>query len=84
MLPEGSLLRMIPNLPSLIQEHFGYRSDKTVEAVLKEQRVTSINQLREKIKQEKKCLLGFSLFYCLRKHPQSDAPRINFLTISVV
>ncbi|MGA3059220.1 MAG: hypothetical protein ABSB71_03260 [Candidatus Bathyarchaeia archaeon] len=44
----------IGNVAPDIQEHFGYRSDKTVEAVLKEQRVTSINQLREKIKQEKK------------------------------
>jgi hypothetical protein len=33
-----------------IKEHFGYRYDKTVGAVLKENDVTSISELRRKIK----------------------------------
>ena len=33
-----------------IQEHFGYRYDKTVGSVLEENDVTSISELRRKIK----------------------------------
>lgn len=33
-----------------IKEHFGYHSNKTVGAVLKENDVTSISELRRKIK----------------------------------
>ena len=33
-----------------IQKHFGYRFDKTVGAVSDENHVTSISQLREKIR----------------------------------
>jgi hypothetical protein len=39
----------IGNVAPDIQKHFGYRSDKTVKAVLEENHVTSIAKLREKI-----------------------------------
>lgn len=40
----------IGNVAPDIKKHFGYRSDKTVGAVLKENDVTSISELRRKIK----------------------------------
>jgi len=42
----------IGNIAPDIQKHFGYRSDKTVKAVLEENHVTSIAKLREKIAQK--------------------------------
>lgn len=36
-----------------IQEHFGYRYDKSVGSVCDENHVTSISQLREKIRNER-------------------------------
>ncbi len=42
----------IGNVAPDIQKHFGYRSDKTVKAVLEENHVTSIAKLREKIAQK--------------------------------
>jgi len=42
----------IGNVAPDIQKHFGYRSDKTVKAVLEENHVTSIAKLREKIGQK--------------------------------
>ena len=40
----------IGNVAPDIQEHFGYHSNKTVGAVLDENDVTSISELRRKIK----------------------------------
>lgn len=40
----------IGNVAPDIKKHFGYRSDKTVGAILKENDVTSISELRRKIK----------------------------------
>ena len=37
-----------------IQEHFGYRYDKTVGSVLEENDVTSISELREKLRVRQK------------------------------
>ena len=41
----------IGNVAPDIKRHFGYRSDKTVGSVLKENDVTSISKLRRKIRQ---------------------------------
>ena len=40
----------IGNVAPDIKKHFGYRSDKTVGSVLKENDVTSISELRRKIR----------------------------------